>query len=40
MLVSQLQTLITGSLGVNGEGNVSYGEVRYLLKIQIRIYMS
>lgn len=31
-LVSQLQTLITGSLGVNGEGNVSYGEVRYLLE--------
>lgn len=32
ILVNQLQTLITGSLGVNGEGNITYGEVRYLLE--------
>lgn len=30
-LVNQLQTLVTGSLGVTGNGNITYGEVRYLL---------
>ncbi len=32
-LVNQLQTLVTGSLGANGEGNVTYGTVREILPI-------
>ncbi|MGI6787337.1 MAG: InlB B-repeat-containing protein [Acholeplasmataceae bacterium] len=32
LLVSQLQDLITGNLGATGSGNITYGEVRYLLE--------
>jgi hypothetical protein len=31
-LLTQLQTLVTGSLGTTGSGNITYGEVRYLLE--------
>ena len=31
-LLTQLQTLVTGSLGTTGSGNITYGEIRYLLE--------
>ncbi|MGI6782462.1 MAG: endonuclease [Acholeplasmataceae bacterium] len=32
-LVSQLNELVTGNLGATGSGNITYGEVRYLLPV-------